>query len=161
MRASPLPPLLLFLAPAAGDSEWHVDPITVKIAHTRRGAFPSSAKAVDLAGMRGECERAQLWGWDDDNDLSDVTVTFAALSGGSGASLPAEAWSYKQQGYVNASTPNKYLCAEDILAPAGTPPTPPPPPIDKDNCSLTPWNQCWCGRSSPIPPHSTTAHPPL
>jgi hypothetical protein len=51
-------------------SEWHVDPITVKIAHNRRAAFPSSTTAVDLAGMHGECERAQLWVWNDDTDLN-------------------------------------------------------------------------------------------
>ena len=39
--------------------QWYIDPITVKIMHTRRAAHSSSAKAVDLAAQRGECERAQ------------------------------------------------------------------------------------------------------
>jgi hypothetical protein len=127
------------------DSSWNVDPITVKIAHTRRAPFGTSSKTVDLAGMRGECERAQIWGWNDENDLSDVTVAFAALATADGASLPASQWSYKQQGYVNASTPTKYTCLEDVLAPPDSPPPPSPPPVDTHNCSLTPWNQCWTG----------------
>ena len=33
-----------------------------KVMHDRRQPFASSAKRVDLAGQRGECERAQVWG---------------------------------------------------------------------------------------------------
>ena len=71
-----------------------------------------------------------------------MTVSFAALTT-AGASLAASQWSYKQQGYVNASTPTKYRCATDILTPPGSPTPPPAPP--HTNCSLTPWNACWTG----------------
>ena len=33
-----------------------------KVMHDHRQPFASSAKRVDLAGQRGECERAQVWG---------------------------------------------------------------------------------------------------
>ena len=39
---------------SASDSEWYVDPITVKVMHDQRAPFPFSAKRVDLAGQRGE-----------------------------------------------------------------------------------------------------------
>ena len=49
---------------AEGD-DWFVDPITVKVMHDRRVPFASSSKRIDVAGMRGECERVQIWGWSD------------------------------------------------------------------------------------------------
>ena len=33
-----------------------------KVMHDHHQPFASSAKRVDLAGQRGECERAQVWG---------------------------------------------------------------------------------------------------
>jgi hypothetical protein len=73
-----------------------------KVMHDRRQPFASSAKRVDLAGQRGECERAQVWGWDDSAALTDVAVTFgdltlAAAAGAAAAVLPKGQWSYKQQ----------------------------------------------------------------
>jgi L-ascorbate metabolism protein UlaG (beta-lactamase superfamily) len=114
--------LLLVAGPTAftGDDTWFVDPITVKIPHDRRQPFATSTKAIDLAGMKGECERAQVWGWDDGEDLTDVTMSFTPLTSGGWKTWPGLQWSYKQQGYVNTSTPTKYLCATDILAPPGT-----------------------------------------
>eukprot|EP01052_Picozoa_sp_SAG31_P086556 SAG31_NODE_47247_length_251_cov_0.677632_1_plen_73_part_10 len=44
---------------------WYVDPLSLKVVSDRRRPFPSSAKTVDLAAQRGECERAQVWGWND------------------------------------------------------------------------------------------------
>ena len=91
--------------PTRGDPGWFVDPITVKVMHDRQKPFPSSAKAVDMAGQRGECERAQIWGWDDGADLTNVELQFGDLTSAGGATLPKAQWSYKQQGYVNATSP--------------------------------------------------------
>eukprot|EP00035_Acanthoeca_spectabilis_P017163 m.358835 g.358835 ORF g.358835 m.358835 type:complete len:670 (-) comp16619_c0_seq85:933-2942(-) len=125
-------------------STWWVDPITVKIAHDRRTPFDSTSDGIDLAGMRGECERGQIWGWDDTGDLRDLQLKFAPLSSASGgAVLPASQWTYKQQGYVNVSTSTRYGCLRDILAPPPPPGPPPPPPAL--NCSDTPWGACWTG----------------
>ena len=76
--------------------------------HDRQKPFPSSAKAVDMAGQRGECERAQIWGWDDGADLTNVELQFADLTSAGGATLPKAQWSYKQQGYVNATSPTAF-----------------------------------------------------
>eukprot|EP01052_Picozoa_sp_SAG31_P038281 SAG31_NODE_5085_length_2753_cov_2.660512_1_plen_109_part_00 len=81
-------PLLAVLASAVASTEqgepqgsqgWFVDPITVKVMHDRRLPFASSSKRIDVAGMRGECERVQIWGWSDAADLSDVALAFADL----------------------------------------------------------------------------------
>ncbi len=135
-------------------SGWWVDPITVKVMHDRRAPFDSSARIIDVAGMRGECERRQLWGWNDDSDLTDITVAFTDLqltSASEGALtaapvFPKEQWSYKQQGYVNTSTSSRYNCIEDILTHQGGPypPVPPPPPPGTD-CDKTPFGHCWTG----------------
>jgi hypothetical protein len=146
-------PLLLATVAAVEAAEpagWFVDPITVKVMHDRRLPFASSAQKVDLAGQRGECERAQLWGWDDEKDLSDITVHFADLTLAAGedaagaAVLAKGQWSYKQQGFVNASTPTHYTCIEDILTDKGGPPPPPTPPTPP-NCADTPWFACTTG----------------
>eukprot|EP01043_Picozoa_sp_COSAG02_P024249 COSAG02_NODE_1320_length_13269_cov_11.420058_11_plen_182_part_00 len=135
-------------------SGWWVDPITVKVMHDRRAPFDSSARTIDVAGMRGECERRQLWGWNDDSDLTDITVAFndlqyAPASEGALTAAPVfpkEQWSYKQQGYVNTSTSTRYNCIEDILTHQGGPypPVPPPPPPGTD-CDKTPFGHCWTG----------------
>ena len=124
-------------------NNWHVDPIMVKIPHNRRDLFPTSSVSVDLAGMRGECERFQLWGWDELDELKNVTVKLTAAKSNSGASISPENWIYKQQGYVNTSTPTRYRCKADILIPG--PPRPTPKPHIDRNCSDTPWNECWTG----------------
>jgi hypothetical protein len=138
----------LHVAYAVSADGWFVDPITVKIMHDRRVPFASSAQKIDLAGQRGECERAQLWGWDDEEDLTDVTVQFAdltrQLTSDPVATLPKSQWSYKQQGYVNASSSVHYTCIEDILTNKGGPPPPPTPPTPP-NCADTPWFACWTG----------------
>ena len=138
------------VASAAAPDGWFVDPITVKVMHDRRLPFASSARKIDLAGQRGECERVQLWGWDDDKDVTDITVQFGDLSqqADGGAVLPKSQWSYKQQGFVNASSSVHYTCIEDILTNKGGPPPPPTPPTPP-NCADTPWyslRACVCAR---------------
>ena len=72
---------------------------------------------VDVAGMRGECERRQVWGWNDAADQFDVTVEFESLAlvgpvssmektpmATNGTTIAAGHWSYKQQGYVHTVT---------------------------------------------------------
>ena len=108
----------LQLPPAA--VVWHVDPVTIKIAPNRTAAFPSSRAVVDIASMRGECERVQLWLYTKSSSgtpsskssnaaagsvvgsqLVNVTLAFEDLtSTGASASLSNDTWSYKQQGYV-------------------------------------------------------------
>ena len=149
-------------APPAVTSTWWVDPITVKIAHDRQKPYPSSTRVVDLAAQRGECERAQVWVRDDAVEITGLQVKFRDLSVHTPdeldvlSTLPQTHWSYKQQGYVNASTPHAYMCDYDVL----TGKTPPPPPR---NCSDTPWGTCWtgcpvvhgpahCGGGTPCPP---------
>jgi hypothetical protein len=153
--------LLLFAASSATlcrssppTTAWFVDPITVKVAHDRRAPFSSSRSppAVDLAAQRGECERAQIWGWDERTALTHVHVGFsdltapAAKSGASPsqsstppARLAKEHWSYTQQGYVHAATSSRYKCIEDILTGKTPPPSPP------QTCDDTPWGRCWTG----------------
>eukprot|EP01043_Picozoa_sp_COSAG02_P093537 COSAG02_NODE_30049_length_561_cov_0.869281_1_plen_80_part_01 len=75
VRAAVLPLFALHVVDVAlstTNDGWFVDPITVKVMHDRRVPFASSAQKIDLAGQRGECERAQLWGWADEEDLTDV-----------------------------------------------------------------------------------------
>ena len=57
------------LPPPPASPPFYVDPMTVKIAQTRRAPFSSSKQEVDVAAQRGECERVQLWFWDDTADL--------------------------------------------------------------------------------------------
>ena len=104
--AAPGPPLL---------SEWFVDPLTIKITSNRRKAFPGSAKVVDLAAQRGECERAQLWGWNEAIDLANVKVAFGDLHSGPDT-LYSHAWEYMQQLYVFANSTDYYQCNYDILS---------------------------------------------
>ena len=73
---------------------------------------------VDVAGMRGECERRQVWGWNDAADQIDVTVEFESLAmvgpvspdgktpvaATNGTTIGADHWSYTQQGYVHTVT---------------------------------------------------------
>lgn len=138
----------------AAACSWFVDPITVKVMHDRRLPFASSVKHIDVAGMRGECERVQIWGWSDDGDLRDLTVAFADLTPTAAESaahtpagiFPKEQWSYKQQGYVNTSTSSRYNCIEDILTHKGGPYPPPPPPSPPGtDCDKTPFGSCWTG----------------
>ena len=140
-------------APAKSDddqapsSSWWVDPITIKVTHDRRLPYPSSAKRVDLAAQRGECERAQVWAWDTDREHTDVRIEFTDLTAGA-AVLSKNHWSWKQQGFVKpAAPPEFYRCIEDIVTgrtvPAGAPPAPLPPP--GSDCSKTPWHTCWTG----------------
>ena len=147
---------LLAAAAAGGSStasEFFVDPITVKVMSNRRDPFPSSAKAVDLAAQRGECERAQVWGWDDAQALTNVRVAFTDLATADKSStLPASAWGYLQQGYVNASSPKAYTCIQDILVNSTRPP--PCPPTNRtmpEWCDSTPPTQCRTG----CPPNET------
>lgn len=134
---------------SSSSSGFWVDPLTIKVTHDRRDAYPSSAKFLDIAGQRGECERAQIWGWDTDSDHTDVRVHFVNLLLEGGANtIDQKHWSYKQQGYVKpAASSTHYKCIEDVVTghsiPAGVPPPPPPPP-DR-NCSDTPWDGCWTG----------------
>ena len=101
---------------AIGGLHWYVDPITVKVMHDRTTPYESSGKTLDLAAQRGECERAQVWLWDD-RELTDVIVQFAdlALVTAGSSVLGKQHWSYKQVGFVNASSPSRYSCLEDIL----------------------------------------------
>jgi len=39
-------------AATAAANTWHVDPISVKIAHDRTTLFPSSATTIDIAAMK-------------------------------------------------------------------------------------------------------------
>ena len=140
---------------------WFVDPITVKVTHERRVPFPSSAQAVDLAAQRGECERAQIWGWNDQADLTDVRVIFSDLKSSAGGTLAKSEWSYTQQGYVNVSTTTRYTCLEDLLT--GKTPPPPPPPPPHTNCDDTPFGACWTGcpnvQKNWSDPHSCSGKP--
>ena len=125
-------------------STWYVDPITVKVMHDQRTPFEHSQKIIDLAGQRGECERAQIWAWSEQSDAYDVQVRFAELSksGPSGQAFPPAAWSYKQQGYVNTTTSVHYSCSTDILT-GHTQPSPP----KNATCADTPWFKCQTGCS--------------
>ena len=85
---------------------WFVDPATVKIAHDRRHPFGSSSQSLDLAGQRGECERAQIWSWEDGSDRTGVRVQSAALGAkAGGASFPAAAWEVKQCVFLRPPSP--------------------------------------------------------
>ena len=54
---------------------WLVDPLTVKVMSDRRAPFASSSRAgIDMAAQRGECERQQIWGWNDSAALVDVRL---------------------------------------------------------------------------------------
>ena len=77
-----------------GAADWWVDPLTIKVTHDRQKPYPSSAKAVDMAGQRGECERASIWGFDTDTDNTDVQVRFTDLKSGASV-LPASQWTYR------------------------------------------------------------------
>jgi hypothetical protein len=70
----------------------------------------------------------------------NTKLVFPKVAMGAETELPSTIWSYKQQGYVYANTSAHYTCLVDVL-----PGPPPPPPVDKSNCSLTPWNACWTG----------------
>jgi|EP01043_Picozoa_sp_COSAG02_P069950 hypothetical protein len=139
---------------SSSSQRWWVDPITVKVMHDRRTPFDSSVQTIDVAGMRGECERRQVWTWNDDIDLTDIMVAFTDLEHLSSSErgrttapvFPKEQWSYKQQGYVNASTSTRYNCIEDILTHHGGPyPPVPTPPLPGTDCDKTPFGHCWTG----------------
>ena len=94
--------------------EWHVVPPTVKIGHQTAsiGGETWSGTSVDLAGMRGECERTQLVLRDAKNTYEHVQVHFAALHLASASSanndevvFGAGNWQAKQQGYVRTTCP--------------------------------------------------------
>ena len=147
--------------PSSSVTGWWVDPITVKVMHDRRVPFKSSAQTIDVAGMRGECERRQVWGWNDNSDLTDIKVAFADLELTSASEpartmalvFPKEQWSYKQQGYVNTSTSSRYNCIEDILTHKRGPyPPVPPPPLPGTDCNKTPFGHCWTGWYGPGSP---------
>ena len=128
--------------PTAGMT-WWVDPITVKVMHDQRKPFSSSARALDLAAQRGECERAQLWSPGAALPRHNMTLAFSALTlvGGS-VTLPPSVWSWKQQGYVYANGTTHYTCAEDILRPD----SPPRPPANLSTlCANTPAKACTTG----------------
>ena len=97
---------------------WRVDPMTVKIMSDRRATFASSSTGIDMAAQRGECERQQLWGWNDSAALMDVRLEFAdahsRVDGGGGV-LPRSIWSWKQQGYVNATATHSTTSATRII----------------------------------------------
>jgi hypothetical protein len=77
---------------------WHVDPITIKIDPRRTAPFASSRPNITLAGMRGECERAQIWlrAADAASELTGIRLNF---SGG------VANWTALQQGYVKTVPP--------------------------------------------------------
>jgi hypothetical protein len=93
--------------------EWHIAPATVKIGHQTAsiGAESWSSKSIDLAGMRGECERTQVVLRDANTAYSDVQINFAVLHTHQGEALENDAafgtenWNAKQQGYVRTSCP--------------------------------------------------------
>ena len=94
--------------------EWHVAPATVKIGHQAAsvGDEPWSSSSIDLAGMRGECERTQLVLRDPKTTYNDVQIHFAVLRAHhQGEALEndeifsTENWNAKQQGYVRTSCP--------------------------------------------------------
>ena len=121
-RRSRLLPLVGLAQLPSGPSSagWFVDPATVKIAHDRRHPFGSSSQRVDLAGQRGECERAQIWSWEDGSDRMDVRVQPATLGAkAGGASFPAAAWEFKQCVFSPPPPPTTTT---------NHPPTTPPPP---------------------------------
>ena len=95
---------------------WFVDPLTIKVVSNRREPFPgTSMKVVDLAAQRGECERAQLWGWSDADELANVRVAFNDMRSGTDGILHSDAWEYMQQLYVFANTTDRYTCNYNIL----------------------------------------------
>ena len=181
----------------ASDAKWFVDRITIKIPHTRNETYDSSAEHVDFAAQRGECERAQLWGWDNTQARTNVRVSFSTLNLATGTSsrhtaftvssrrtdshdpigapsqddpttrerasttltasntqpndvvtstsIPATAWSWKQQGYVYANTSSHYMCSVDVIPQTGS--TPP------YGCGDTPAKACMTG--CPADPNGT------
>ena len=92
-------------AGAGGKLQWHVDPSTVKIPHDRTTPFDTSSKVIDLAGMRGECERAQLWITDSSESYRDVRLQTDMLHSTAAGGFEAANWQYWQQGYVHVTCP--------------------------------------------------------
>jgi hypothetical protein len=100
--------------------DWWVDPLTVKIMSDRRKPFASSAKRIDVAAQRGECERQQIWWGANPRHLTDVQLAFAdlplvsssavSLSSVTPPYIPRSSWSWKQQGYVNAKSTQWCKC---------------------------------------------------
>jgi hypothetical protein len=123
--------------------DWWVDPITVKVFSSRQKPYSSSSKTLDLAGQRGECERAQIWSFDTNLQRTNLKLTFSELSasGGGGATLPASVFDYKQQGYVYANSTTHYFCLHDIVDPDHPP----------HKCRETPKGMCTTG--CPADPH--------
>ena len=108
------------LASSALPASWHVDPLSIKVMSDRRAPLPSSTKTIDIASQRGECERVQLWGHNDGAELSNVRVLFTSLAASNrdddaASTLPASAWSYKQQMYVHCNFTGLYQCNEDLV----------------------------------------------
>ena len=85
--------------------QWHVDPSTVKVPHDRTAPFDSSTGVIDLAGMRGECERAQLWMRDSTQSYRDVQLEPDVLHSAAAGEFGSSNWRYWQQGYVHATCP--------------------------------------------------------
>ena len=169
------------LSESRSDSEWYVDPITVKVMHDQRAPFRFSARRIDLAGQRGECERAQIWGWDATQDLVNVQLDFSVLdlvdayatptssSGSSGSTAPLSAptparalnpahlppaiWTWKQQGYVHTNGSRHYTCLEDILTWNRSS----APPMNRSGCANTPQFNCMTG--CPADPNGTCGGP--
>ena len=62
----------------------------------------------------------QLWGHNDGAELSNVRVLFTSLAASNrdddaASTLPASAWSYKQQMYVHCNFTGLYQCNEDLV----------------------------------------------
>ena len=102
-------PLLVFTATVgAVQSDWWVDPITLKIPHeTARNPTHRRPRSLRWPGRGESVIGRRSGGGDTKNDLADVKVQFADLK--SGTSVLSEGqWSYKQQGYVKVEAPSKH-----------------------------------------------------
>eukprot|EP01045_Picozoa_sp_COSAG04_P020318 COSAG04_NODE_2068_length_4871_cov_2.073973_1_plen_1105_part_00 len=80
---------------------WHVDPITIKVPSDQTEPFASSSDRVSLAGLRGECEKTQIWlrAADKTAVLENISVAFSS------STMTALNWTALQQGYVRCSPP--------------------------------------------------------
>ena len=111
-----------------------------------------------MIALAGECERAQIWGWDVTQARVNIRLDFSVLDlsinlataptpASSTATtahtpgrvhLPATIWTWKQQGYVHTNGSRHYTCLENILlwnrssAPA----------VNRSECANTPQFQC-------------------
>ena len=90
--------------------DWFVTSGSLKLEATgdNAAARHASSRSVSLAGMRGECEHAQLAVRIADPTISalrNITLRISDLTDESGGTFAAERWSYKQQGFVACPHP--------------------------------------------------------